>query len=151
MENTNTWLLKPFTEKHRAFFWIPCCSEVQFVSMLPSTVPLQRCIPVLTVTLRSPCCFHFFLPTASIFAIFLAIFRKAIIRLHGCHFHWFLNGNYSHSFSKDPCKAGEQFQFTRSPSGPLSAGLARLPPGIPRLQRLRPKHFPPSKLTECRA
>lgn len=77
------------------------CSEAQFVSMVPSTVPLQRCIPVLIVILRCPCFLDSFLPTVSIFADFPAVFRKAIIRLHGHHSHWFLNGNNSHSFSKE--------------------------------------------------
>lgn len=87
--------------------------------MVPSTVPLQRCIPVLIVILRCPCFLDSFLPTVSIFADFPAVFRKAIIRLHGHHSHWFLNGNNSHSFSKEIlCNAGEQFHLSTQPKQP---------------------------------
>lgn len=92
--------------------------------MVPSTAPLQRCIPVLTVTLRSPCSFHSFLPTASIFTIFLAVFRKAIIRMQSHNFHWFLNGNDSHPFLKENlCNAGNSFSFPHSSGSPSQLGL----------------------------
>lgn len=72
-----TWLLRPFTNKHRAFFWIPCCSEVQaHYCQCPFRSASQfwhrLCCLLVPSTLFSS--------SASIFAIFLPVFRKAVIR-----------------------------------------------------------------------
>lgn len=118
----------------------------------PLSVPLQRCIPILTPTAVSLFLPVSFLLTASIFAIFLVVFRKAIIRAPWSSLPLVSKWKpFPLLFKRETAKQGNSFSFIHSPNSPLSSGLPRLPPGTPEVRCLRPKHFPVSKLAEHEA
>lgn len=109
------------------------------------------CIPILTLTVVS-----LFLPLLSPYSFNLwhltPVFRKAIIRAPRSSpppvYSW---KRVPRLFERETLQSGATVSALHSPNSPLSAGLARLPPGTSRAQCLRPKHFPVSKPAEHKA